>query len=371
MTPPSSVTLDAVRALRIARQSIRTQHLNLNELTVYTEAATEAYAYTACLAALAGAKVYALARDSKWATAVQSCRAVEETARLWGTESRITPITIKRKEELSQADIITNSGNVRPIDATTIRSLKPTAVIPLMWETFEWRPEEVDLPACRKAGILVMGTDEAKLDFFPFAAESTIRQMHACMLAVHHSVILGLGGGPIMHATLQGLEKNGAEVASCRHIPEEGTGRLSPGSPALYGMLARCDAILCDERESRRPLIGPDGLISATDIAQLNPSCIVINRHGVVDTEELRSCGITCFPTSHTASWQTPHYTTAILGARTVIELMTAGLRVGEVMAKARLQNMSMATAARHALQHSAAQDFPPPLNLLPKNEGA
>lgn len=367
--PLAPAELEAARALRIARQNIRTQKLDLNNLTIYTEAATGTYAYTACIAALAGARVYALAGDNKWATADQSCRAVEAVARAWNVEKAITLLTQKREAELSRADIITNSGNVRPVDAPMIRCLKPGAVVCLMWETFEWRPEEVDLQACRASDILVMGTDEAKLDFFPFAAESTIKMMHECGLAVHHSVVLGLGSGPIMRATLRRLKKNGAEVALCGYIPEEGDTWISPDSTAaLHDMIARCDVILCDERESRRPLIAEEGLVSAADIARLNPSCVIINRHGVVDTDGITSCGLMCRPSARTASWQTPHYTTAILGIRPVIELMTAGLRVGEVMARCRLRGMDVVSTAYHALRHSAAQDFPPPFNLLSEN---
>ena len=152
---------------------------------------------------------FTLAGDNKWATAVQSWRAVEAAARAWNVEKTITLLTQKREAELSRADIITNSGNVRPLDVPIIHCLKPGAVICLMWETFEWRPEEVDLQACRASDILVMDTDEAKLNFFPFAAESTIKMMHECGLAAHHSVVLGLGSGPIMRATLRGLKKTG------------------------------------------------------------------------------------------------------------------------------------------------------------------
>ena len=60
--PLAPADFEAVRALRIARQNIRIQKLDLINLTIYTEAATGTYAYTACIAALAGARVYARRR---------------------------------------------------------------------------------------------------------------------------------------------------------------------------------------------------------------------------------------------------------------------------------------------------------------------
>ena len=61
---------------------------------------------------------------------------------------------------VAQADIITNSGHVRPIDAEMIGWMKPTAVIPLMYEAWEFRDADLDLAACQRRGIVVAGTNE-------------------------------------------------------------------------------------------------------------------------------------------------------------------------------------------------------------------
>jgi hypothetical protein len=52
----------------------------------------------------------------------------------------------------------------------------------------------------------------------------------------------------------------------------------------------------------------------------------------------------------------------AALGPRPVLELYAAGLRVGEVAARARASGLDVGAAARVALRDAPAMDFPPPL---------
>lgn len=59
------LTPDIPAILSSMRRRIRALGLNLDGLTVVTEAATGAYACTAPLAAMAGARVYATARDTR------------------------------------------------------------------------------------------------------------------------------------------------------------------------------------------------------------------------------------------------------------------------------------------------------------------
>ena len=62
---------------------------------------------------------------------------------------------------LEDVDILTNTGFLRPINKKLIKALTPKCVIPLMWEPWEFRPEEIDIDACVERGIKVYGTNEA------------------------------------------------------------------------------------------------------------------------------------------------------------------------------------------------------------------
>ena len=64
--------LNSQRLVRLMQQAIERCQLQLDNLTVLTEAATGAYAVTPVIAAIAGAKkVFAIARSSRYGTLEQ------------------------------------------------------------------------------------------------------------------------------------------------------------------------------------------------------------------------------------------------------------------------------------------------------------
>ncbi|MGE4553904.1 MAG: hypothetical protein AB7D57_12395, partial [Desulfovibrionaceae bacterium] len=150
------------RARRLAEAAIRRFGLDLNGLVVLTEAATGHFALTAPLAALAGAdRVLALGRDSRFGSAEQAHEACRRVARAWGLdEDRLEFLDDRRDPRLREADVVTNLGALRPLDREFLSRLGPCAAVPLMWETWEFRPADLDLEACRRSGIPVLGTDE-------------------------------------------------------------------------------------------------------------------------------------------------------------------------------------------------------------------
>ena len=348
--------------------NVMAQHsLDLSGLTVYTEAATGSYSVTPCLAALAGARVIALAQDSAWGDAREAADYVQRCAEFFGIRNSLEIVFAKLPEDLAQADIITNSGHVRPLDAAVIKSLKSTAVIPMLWETFEWRPYELDLDACKARGILVMGTDENRLEFFPYASEMLIKLLHRAGIAVYHGHFLCLGTGPVMDATCMYMERLGANIVRAAWDYPINSTATCGGKIDIQNedFLASLDAVICDERTDTRILLGSPGLLSPELLAKANPSCVVINRHGMVSEEELLISGLVCIPSASSAKWQSPHVTSASIGVRPVVELMAAGLAVGAAMSRARLAGLELEESARYALSHSCAQDLLPPYNWL------
>ena len=72
--------------------------------------------------------------------------------------SEIVEILNDRSDSvIAGADIVTNLGFVRPIDEPLLSKLGPQAVVSLMWETWEHRPEELDRDACKRLGIANTG----------------------------------------------------------------------------------------------------------------------------------------------------------------------------------------------------------------------
>src|SRR6266850_7410006 len=141
--------LNPRRLARLIDEAVDRCRLDLSGLVVLTEAATGSYAVTPVLAAKAGAdQVFALARSSVHGSVEAVCADTRALADLLGVERAIEIITTKTAVVVGAADIVTNSGHVRPIDTETVAWMKPSAVVPLMYEAWEFRETDVDLGAC-------------------------------------------------------------------------------------------------------------------------------------------------------------------------------------------------------------------------------
>jgi hypothetical protein len=153
--------LDPRRLLGLMQQAVARCHLDLAGTVVLTEAASGAYVVTPVLAALAGAdRVVALTLPTPHGTVEEVRAQTAELADLAGVPDRIEFASRKSQALVAEADVVTNSGHVRPIDAETVAWMKSTAVVPLMYEAWELRRTDVDVEACRRRGIRVAGTNE-------------------------------------------------------------------------------------------------------------------------------------------------------------------------------------------------------------------
>ena len=106
--------------------------LDLKGKTVLTEAASGAYVVTPVLAALAGAKVYAFTRTTRYGTVEEIFANTKKL--IDDCTSRKLDITLIDKitpEIIAQADIITNSGHLRPLNEEKLQYAKDNVVIPL------------------------------------------------------------------------------------------------------------------------------------------------------------------------------------------------------------------------------------------------
>ena len=157
------------RFIETIKESIRKLELDLEDLVVLTEAASGNYACTPIISALAGSeKVYAYGRDSRFGKAKDVIANIKKIAAKLEVNDKIEFITELDEDLISQADIVTNLGPLRPIGSEFINKMKETAAIPLMREPWEFREGEIDLKACKDRGIIVMGTNENHPDLLIF-----------------------------------------------------------------------------------------------------------------------------------------------------------------------------------------------------------
>ena len=156
---------------------IQDLNLQLQNECLLTEAASGAYACTPVLAALAGAEVHAFARDSKYGSARECMSEVQALAEQCGVSGRIHFHTEKNEMPWERATVITNSGALRPLDSAVLERVSASCRIPLMFEAWEFRAQDLDLDFCKSKGIRVAGTNERhpQVDVFGYLGDMVVR----------------------------------------------------------------------------------------------------------------------------------------------------------------------------------------------------
>lgn len=316
--------LNSHRLVRLIQQAIERCQLQLNDLTVLTEAATGAYAVTPVVAAIAGAKkVFAIARSSRYGTLEQVKAQTLELAELAGVSDRLEFITEKTQDIVAQADIITNSGHVRPINAEMIAWMKPTAVIGLMYEAWEFRPEDVDLIACHQKGIKVAGVNERHpaVDVFSFLGIMAAKLLLDAGVSVYTSNILLLCDNPFSSFIERGLVNAGANVDTVDSIS------AAPINKTY-------DAILV----ALQPR--PEAVLTATDaalIAKYWPGTLVAQYWGDIERSAFVSHNIPVCPEIEPKPGHMGILPSAV-GPEPIIRLQTGGLKAAEAIWRESLQ---------------------------------
>ncbi|WP_406696210.1 hypothetical protein V5E97_35000 [Singulisphaera sp. Ch08] len=310
--------LNPGRLANLMRQAVRRCRLDLSGAVVVTEAATGAYAVTPILAAMAEAsKVFAVARPSRHGTVrdvVDQTNAVALAAKVPGVVEVITELT---SEIIARADVLTNSGHVRPIDRRMVGHMKPTAVIPLMYESWEFRDSDVDLAACRERGIPVAGTNERhpEVDVFSYLGMMAVKLLLDAGVSIYRSRILVLCDNPFESYIRRGLVVAGASVNSVADLG----GEVS---------CEEVDAIVVAQRPGGQPVIGPR---QAGLIAERFPGVVVAQFWGDLDRDALDRAGVVYWPE------QAPKLghmgvLPSDIGPEAIVRLQAGGLKVAEVL---------------------------------------
>lgn len=338
------------RTRRLIAEILDNIQLQLQDLVIFTEAASGHYVYTPIIAAVAGAKkVYAITADSPYAKASSVARLTLELVDYFGVSDVVEIIFDKSPQIIKQADLITNLGFVRPIDANFVAAMKDKAVIAFMREVWEQRSGEIDFEACRLRHIPIMGTNEEHPDYgiFDFVGPLCLKMLFQLEIEVYKSQLVVVSSdkfGPIIIDT---LKVQGAEAHLVKDL------NLADSQILLQG----ADAVIIADFVRNDVFIGQDGHISAQKLYALSPGISVLQFAGQIRVDELKNVGIPFYPESNV----NPHQMTktfAYLGPRPVIELHAAGLKVGEVMCRLRQKGLSVEQINKQAPALSPAQPF-------------
>jgi len=245
-------------------------------------------------------------------------------AQLAGVRDRIEIVTGRSPAIVAQADIITNSGHVRPIDRDMIGWMKPSAVVSLMYEAWEFRPGDVDLDACRERQIRVGATDERHpdVDVFSFLAPMAVKLLLDAHVAVYRSSILLLCDNPFSGFILRGLIRAGATVDVADSV-------------ATAPRQQRYDAIVVALHPRDVPVV------SAADARLIScnwPGAVVAQFWGDIDRAALDDLHVPLWPEKAPAAGHMGILPSAI-GPEPVIRLQAGGLKVGELLSAGSARN--------------------------------
>ncbi|HYI93664.1 MAG TPA: hypothetical protein VEX68_08975 [Bryobacteraceae bacterium] len=309
------------RLIRLMEDAVARCELKLDGLTVLTEAATGAYVVTPILAALAGAKrVYAITGNSRYGSARDATLLTYAVASTRKLADRIEVIQAVGANILQEVDIITNSGHVRPIDTSKIAHLKPSAVIPLMYESWEFRESDVDLSACRARGIRVGATNERHpaVDVFSYLGCMAMKLLLDAGIAVYQAALLLICDNEFEPYIERTLVAAGARVQTYPKVPAE----VGCFDAVLVASTPQEGYVLSQQEMER--------------IERSSPGAVIAQFFGDIDRRALECLKLAVWPEIEPPRGHMGILPSAI-GPEAIVRLQTGGLKAAEDLLKGKV----------------------------------
>lgn len=319
---------DLVRIRTIIQQSIDLLQLDLGGDTVLTELGSGNFLFTPMIASMAGAeKVYAWTKDSAYGNGKDLVNNAIKIQQEWGLKDNISFAVNERPvSHVEDADIITNLGFIRPIDAQLIDRMKPSAVIPYMCEAWELRAGDVDIAKCKEKGIVVAGTWEnhPSVGVFDYCGTLAVKLIMEAGYEIRNNGVLIISPdhfGEVARRDLQAMKARVMLKKSWQDVAQKDL----EGTDLVYfaDYSAREEALLSDDIT---------GLLQSKGIG-------IVHLCGGLDTEKLMKKGVKIYPAKRGYSKRMTE-TLAYLGPTPIIRLHAAGLKVAELLRKGQAHDL-------------------------------
>ncbi len=349
-----------LQVLRLARRAVERHRLDLRGLRVLTEAATGYRRVTPVIAALAGAdEVYAVGRDSAQAARRDAEAQTAYLAELAGVQDRVRLFTTRLQAPLAAVDLVTDLPGVRPVDEAILRNVSSTAAVSLMRGAARWHPADVDVAACRRLGIAVAGVDEDAIGLYRYLPMAVVRGLLEAGVELVGASVTVAGEGPGYPYVVRALAQLGAHVYVAA---PESAGRIGLyggeksgdqlGEDAVLGRLAECDGLVLCPASGDERWVGPGAAVDAARLAEAAPHLAVVTVDAQADGRSIAAAGLRCAPAGG------PDAPFELL-PQPLVELAAAGLKVAEVMARARQRGSSPLAAEQLAAAEVHADQLP------------
>lgn len=309
------------RGMGIIKRTIEDLELDLNGKIILTELGSNDFCFTPIIPFLANAKkVFALVKDSKYGKAADiKTNFIANFGHLPGIDKIEIFCNHLPEYPIEEADIITNSYPLRPLDEKLLLSAKKGVVIPLMYESWEFRHGEIDIDYCKQHNIKVGGTWENHplINVFDYVSVLGLKLALNAGYEVSRNNIFVWSDDDFGEMISSGFKKNGGCVFYGTNIE------------MFYETLPSLDFIfLCDYDETKSYFDGDDPIFSLERIKNINNRLGIIHLYGTINIEQLLNEGFNVYPKKNGL----PKYMTETLsysGQIPVLKLLTAGFKVG------------------------------------------
>jgi hypothetical protein len=318
--------------------------LDLSGRTVLTEAASGAYVVTPVLAALAGAKVLAYSRTTRYGTVAD---VFDHTRRVIGTcKARSLDVSLideLRPEHFAQADVITNSGHLRPLDQDKLQHARDEVVISMMYEAWEWRSADMDIEYIRSRGFRVGAINERHpdIDVFGYLGDMAVRQIldaGVCLYGNRFVLLCNNEFGPYIARVLKKMCSGLAviDLDENKHRYDLEAIDWIGGFPQVRvpAQYRNAQAVVFTAYPFNQSWIGDCGEISTWQIRGQFANPFVIRFAGDVDEASLIQAGISYYPSSVPSGHM--GILPSDIGVDPIIRLQSGGLKVAECILSGR-----------------------------------
>jgi len=316
--------IDTLRAFKIIHRVIENLDLNLNGKIVLTEVGSNNYIYTPIIAAMAGAtQVIAWAKDSRYGQAdkiIEECIALAKFLNL--ADAIIFRANKQPVEDIKMADVITNSGVLRPIDVNFVSHMKHNAVLPLMFEAWELREEDLDIKACKDKGIKVAGTWEnhPEIKVFDYTGLLSVKLLLNAGVEIYDSNIVIWSSdhfGDIAQKTLKSLGAKNIWVTT--------------KTDELYHLLPQVDAIYICNYSEERQFFGESGIFNIEHMISINNAFTLVHLYGNINAQFCKDNGLKFYP-ERDGKAKVMTETLGYVGLEPLLRLQVAGFKVAECL---------------------------------------
>jgi hypothetical protein len=324
---------------KLVRQ-VKALQLNLKGKTVLTEAATGAYVVTPVLAAIAGAKVYAYSKSTRYGNVEDVFKSTRVLADQFSDFPLDLHFTDKLSPEIiSQADIITNSGHLRPLNESLLCHAKDSLVIPMMYEAWEWRDADMDIGYIRKRGFKVGATNERHpdVDVFNYLGDMALKLIFdagICPYKNRFVLICNNDFGPYIAKVLAAVCDGLAVIDLVEHKERYNLNQIDwiGGFPGVQipGSYKNAEAVIFTAYPFDLNWIGEKTPISIQQIQSQMSDPYILRFAGDLDEAVFQNKGLRFFP-KHVHSGHMGVLPSAV-GYDPIIRLQAGGLKVGEAL---------------------------------------